>query len=81
MRDRAPPKYAGIHTRALAGTASPRMAIRAMCLQCVSYDVAEVRACQITDCPLHKYRPYAVEVADSGTSGASQDQAATTLPA
>lgn len=61
MRDQAPPLYAGIRAKALAGTASPRQAIKAMCLECVGYIRADVASCQITDCPLHKYRPYAAE--------------------
>ena len=43
---------------AFSGSASPRRAIRAMCLSCVGYDREEIRACSAFACPLWKYRPF-----------------------
>jgi len=52
------PMYKGVLKKAYAGTASPRVAIRAMCLSCVGYLRVEVTNCTAFGCPLHKYRPY-----------------------
>jgi len=48
----------GILKRAYAGSASPRQAIKAFCLQCVGYQRQDVAGCTAVACPLHKYRPY-----------------------
>ncbi len=45
-------------SRALTGTASPRQAIRAKCLDCCGFDRNEVRNCPAVRCPLHGYRPF-----------------------
>lgn len=58
MRDKAPALYAGTMAKALAGTASPRSAIKAMCLQCAGYDRRGIVECQVSDCPLYAYRPF-----------------------
>ena len=47
-------------SRALAGTASPRQAIRAKCLDCCAFDRNEVRHCPAVLCALHRYRPYQI---------------------
>ena len=52
------PMYQGVIKRAYEGRASPRSAIRAMCLQCVGYERSEVTHCSSFACPLHFYRPY-----------------------
>lgn len=44
--------------RAYAGTASPRSAIKAFCLQCVGEVRADVTNCLAYGCPLWTYRPY-----------------------
>jgi hypothetical protein len=54
----APESTRGILQRAYAGQASPRQAIKAHCLNCASFDRAEVKDCLVILCPLHKYRPY-----------------------
>lgn len=54
----APPRYRGVLERAFAGTADKRTAIRANCLTCSDFDVAEIRACRVLRCPLWLYRPY-----------------------
>lgn len=53
-----PPGARGIVARALAGTASPRAAIKAKCLDCSCYDRAEVTHCRVVSCPLRAYRPF-----------------------
>ena len=40
------------------GTASPRRAIKVMCLECQGEDVAAVRECGDSCCPLWMYRPF-----------------------
>ena len=35
---------------------TPIKAIRAKCKDCCANQIAEVRKCQITGCPLHPYR-------------------------
>ena len=56
--DDASEKYRGVMRRAYAGTASPRTAIKAFCLQCVGYLREDVTSCTALACPLHGYRPY-----------------------
>jgi hypothetical protein len=43
---------------AFSGYASPRKAIKAMCLTCVGYDRQEIKNCSAHGCPLWKYRPF-----------------------
>ena len=47
----------GLIARSLAGTASPRQAIKAFCLACTHYDRDEINHCPVWRCPLHAYRP------------------------
>jgi hypothetical protein len=58
----------GIVARAFAGTASPRQAIKAKCLECVCYElpVENIGGCTITRCPLWLYRPYQPGEDESG---------------
>lgn len=44
--------------RAFQGTATPRQAIQAKCLECSAWQRTEVRECGIRCCPLRMYRPY-----------------------
>ena len=44
--------------RAFSGVASPRAAIKAMCLTCVGYERMAITNCTGWSCPLWKYRPY-----------------------
>lgn len=39
-----------------SGKLTPLKAIRWHCLDCVCYQKDEVRLCDSTDCPLHKFR-------------------------
>lgn len=52
--------------QAFFGSASPRQAIKAMCLACVGFDRQSVRNCTGYSCPLWQYRPYV----DDGTKPA-----------
>jgi hypothetical protein len=54
----APVSARGILSRAFAGEASPRDAIRAQCLACVGYQRDQVAGCTWYSCPLWFYRPY-----------------------
>jgi hypothetical protein len=47
----------GLMARALAGTASPRQAVKAFCLACTHYNRDEITHCPVWRCPLHAYRP------------------------
>ena len=49
-----PNKYRGLGKKAAAG--SRQAAIRLFCLSCVGWDLAEVRLCTATKCPLYAYR-------------------------
>ena len=44
--------------RATLGLTSPRMAIKAFCLECIGWDRAEITNCTSFACPLYLYRPY-----------------------
>ena len=44
--------------RAFLGQASPRAAIKAMCLTCSHFDRTEIAHCAVNTCPLHRYRPF-----------------------
>lgn len=53
-----PIKYRSSFITAIGGTASPRGAIKAFCLECMGYNLAEVKQCDTCNCPLFLYRPY-----------------------
>ena len=44
--------------QAFSGSASPRAAIKAMCLTCTDYDRASIKECTGFSCPLWAYRPF-----------------------
>jgi len=46
------------HFKKAFGQKSLRSAITSKCLECVSFETAEVRRCATTACPLHAVRPY-----------------------
>jgi len=50
--------YDGVIERAREGTASPRQAIKAFCLECVGHVRKDITNCTAQQCPLYKYRPY-----------------------
>ena len=56
-----PESYRGTYLKATRGEASPRVAIKSFCSECVCWNRAEVRACTDTACPLWKYRPFRKE--------------------
>ena len=53
-----PKAYRPNYLRAARGKASPRMAIKAFCLECVGWQRQEVRRCTGVACPLWRYRPF-----------------------
>ena len=44
--------------KAFFGSASPRQAIKAMCLACVGYERESIKNCTGWSCPLWRYRPF-----------------------
>ena len=52
------PGKLGLFSRVYAGKASPRLAIKAQCVHCCWMDVAAIRECTDTACPLWNLRPY-----------------------
>lgn len=48
----------GVIRSALAGTSSPRQAIKARCLQCSNYARDEIAHCTVITCALWQYRPF-----------------------
>ncbi len=46
------------YLKAARGKASPRVAIKAFCMECVCWDREEVRLCTAPACPLWMYRPF-----------------------
>jgi hypothetical protein len=54
----APESVKGTLREAFSGSASPRKAIKAMCLACMGYDRLAVRECTGYSCPLWAYRPF-----------------------
>ena len=50
--------YENVIRDALAGTASPRRAIKAKCLECVGFVRKDITDCTAKQCPLYAYRPY-----------------------
>jgi hypothetical protein len=55
------PMYRGTIQKAFDGTASPRAAIKAMCLTCTGDSRTDVRDCTSFGCPLREYRPFQVK--------------------
>lgn len=55
---KTPPLSAQIVRRAFLGVASPRVAIKAYCLSCSSWQREEITHCSVETCPLWLYRPY-----------------------
>ena len=57
---RVSPRYIGRLTKALTGTNSKKLLIRAMCEQCVGWEEAQERIgnCSSFLCALHQHRPH-----------------------
>jgi len=71
-----PKLYQNIIDRAMAGTASPRGAIKAKCLDCSNYDRIEAENCKVTLCPVYAYNPYrkkALSRAPAASVGTPED--------
>ena len=54
----APELYRASLSRALGGSASPRGAIKAFCLQCTGFVRSDITKCSARACALYAYRPY-----------------------
>ena len=54
----APESAKGALTQAFSGAASPRKAIKAMCLSCMGYERVQIANCTGFSCPLWAYRPF-----------------------
>lgn len=57
----APESAKGALAGAFSGSASPRKAIKAMCLSCVGFERKEITNCSSFACPLWEYRPFQVK--------------------
>ena len=55
------PLYRTIMQKAYDGTAAPRSAVKAMCLQCVGYVRDDITHCSAHSCPLWAFRPYVLK--------------------
>jgi len=53
-----PNSFRATYLRATSGRASPRLAIKAFCCECVCWQRDEVRRCTGLACPLWAYRPF-----------------------
>ncbi len=56
-----PPKHKGAYRKAYdkaINKQSMRAAVNSKCLDCMCWQQAEVKRCNIVTCPLHAYRPY-----------------------
>lgn len=49
----------------VAAEKSRTAAIKLFCRECVGYNTAEVRRCEVHDCPLHRYRMGAGTLSDA----------------
>jgi len=70
MRDRIPTTMKKLFEKVDTGKASPRMAIKAFCLECMGYQRTEVTHCTAPECPLYTHRPFQKR-ASAGTAKAS----------
>ena len=58
MIENASPASKNVLSRSFSGRASPRQAIKAMCLTCVGYERKAIENCTGWSCPLWEYRPF-----------------------
>jgi len=56
--DTAPKKYRGILARCWSSKPSKPGCLKAMCLECVGFEIAAITQCTSYACPLFKVRPY-----------------------
>jgi len=70
-RTQIPRSYKSIYDKAVKGK-SLRAAINAQCLECVCWQIKEIRNCTDLACPLYAVRPYqsSQNGCDGGFSGA-----------
>jgi hypothetical protein len=60
-RAESQPLHYGLFMRVYAGKSTPCDCIRAMCLECITWDPAAIRECTAVSCPLWHRRPYQVK--------------------
>lgn len=58
-----PESAKGTLREAFSGAASPRRAIKAMCLACVGFQREQITNCTGYSCPLWAYRPFQKDAA------------------
>jgi hypothetical protein len=68
----APPLSRAIIQRAIQGTAFPRGAIKAMCLECLGFDRKGITECTGYACPLWRYRPFQPDAQSEADDDAQQ---------
>ena len=66
--DSSLPMYRGTMSKAFDGQASPRGAIKAMCLHCTGYERKVIVHCTSYGCPLWLYRPFQASKKDETTA-------------
>lgn len=74
-----PVKFRAGFLKATEGKCSPRAAIKAKCLDCANYTIAEVTHCTVVACPLWSLRPFrkareGSEPAEGSGSGVEVDR-------
>ena len=57
VSEQAPSKVK-LFERVFEGTASPRQAIKAFCLECIGFNHEAIRECTAPACPLFNNRPF-----------------------
>jgi hypothetical protein len=53
--ERFPEGSKASYIKATSGTASPRMAIKVFCTECMGYSLHEAKTCTTVECPLFRY--------------------------
>jgi hypothetical protein len=51
-----PRKYKKMHAKVMSGKASRSLAMKVMCLECMGWEIKEVRLCRSRACPLWNHR-------------------------
>ena len=55
---RVAPKFLNVFRSCFMGGGGRKNAIQAACLDCEQFDTKAIRECSVSECGLHKYRPY-----------------------
>ena len=73
-RAQMPRSYRATYDKAIKGK-SLRAAINAFCLECVCWQIEEIRNCTVLACPLYTVRPY--QLPQNASEGGSAPQEST----